>query len=217
MTSSQYLLFDLDDTLYTNTSGLFMDVGQRIIAWTAQALNIPEAEAEALRRTYYQTYGTTMAGLLHDHPHVDIDDYLEYVHDIDITRYLQPDPALDAMLHDIQAPKAIFTNSITGWAERVTGRLGVRDHFEHIFDVRAAGYRSKPDPHTYNHVLTTLDLPGSACVLLDDQATYLAGAAQAGMHTILVHAGSHATEGVDYAVEHVLEAQPILTALLNQG
>lgn len=214
MTSIRYLLFDLDDTLYTNTSGLFAEVGQRIVDWTAQALDISPAEAAALRRTYYQTYGTTMAGLLNNHPHVDIDDYLEYVHAIDVTRYLQPDPQLDAMLHDIPAPKAIFTNSITGWAERVTRRLGVRDHFEHIFDVRAAGYRSKPDPHTYDHVLATLDLPGSACVLLDDQPTNLAGAAQVGIHTILVQPGGQPTDGVDYAVAHVLEAHPILKELL---
>jgi putative hydrolase of the HAD superfamily len=217
MTEIQYLLFDLDDTLYTNTSGLFADVGQRIIDWTARALRISQDEAAALRRNYYRAYGTTMAGLIHNHPDADIDDYLAYVHDIDVTRYLHPDPKLDAMLDRLPAPKAIFTNSITGWAERVTDRLGVRHHFEHIFDVRAVGYRSKPDPQTYTRVLDTLGLPGTACVMLDDQASYLAGAAKTGIHTVLVHAGSEVTTGVDYAVDHILEAQPILERLLNHG
>lgn len=210
----EYLLFDLDDTLYTNGTGLFVEVGQRIVDWTAQALDISEAAAQELRRRYYTTYGTTMAGLLKEHPHVDIDDYLDYVHDLDVTRYLAPNPALAAMLDRLPCPKSVFTNSITGWAERITRRLGVRDHFEHIFDVRSFGYRSKPDPHAYAHVLTTLDLPGEACVMLDDGVPYLRGAKAAGITTIQVREGAERTNGVDYAVDTVLDAEPVLQALL---
>ena len=91
MTAIKHLLFDLDDTLYTDVSGLFDEVGLRIEQWTLQALHVSETEARILRRHYFTTYGTTMAGLLREHPGVDIDDYLDYVHDLDITRYLDPD------------------------------------------------------------------------------------------------------------------------------
>ncbi len=216
MREIQYLLFDLDDTLYTNASGLFLEVGKRIERWTAEALGVGLEEARALRRVYYNTYGTTMAGLVREHPEVAIDAYLDYVHDVDVTRYLSPHPALAAMLDHLPVPKAVFTNSIKSWAERVTKQLGIRECFEHIFDVRAVNYRSKPDPHAYTWVLETLDLPGEACVMLDDQVSYLTGASDAGMRTILVRRGGKAMNGVDFAVDHILEAERPLQRLLTE-
>jgi putative hydrolase of the HAD superfamily len=214
MAEVHYLLFDLDDTLYTNASGLFKEVGERIEHWTAHALGIDLGEAKALRRAYYTKYGTTMAGLCKEHPEIDIDAYLDDVHAVDVARYLSPDPELAAMLARVPAPKAIFTNSIADWAERVTRQLGIRDHFEAIYDVRAVGYRSKPDAHAFEWVLGRLGLPGSACVMLDDQVSYLAGATQAGIRTILVRRGATPTNGIDFAVNHVLEAEPILQKML---
>mgnify|MGYP000962200727 CR=1 FL=1 len=216
MDKIQYLLFDLDDTLYTNTSGLFVEVGARIESWTARTLGIHPDEARALRRRYYTAYGTTMAGLLREHADVvDIDSYLNYVHDVDVSRYLTPSPDLASMLQALPVSKAVFTNSITSWAERVTTQLGIRQCFDTIFDVRAVDYHSKPDPHAYSKVLNTLGLPGEACVMLDDQASYLAGAARAGMRTIWVREGGTATDGIDYAVDHVLDSGPILRRLLG--
>jgi putative hydrolase of the HAD superfamily len=215
MIAIQHVLFDLDDTLYTDASGLFSEVGLRIVQWTQHALNVGEAEANALRQHYFTTFGTTMSGLLHEHPDVDIDDYLDYVHDIDITRYLDPNPELNEMLSRLSAPKSVFTNSIASWAERITRHLGIRSHFEHIFDVRASGYRSKPDPHSFNFVLKTLNLPAAACILLDDRVSYLKGAAAAGIHTVLVRTGGQHTDGIEFVVDHILDAEPILQQLLS--
>jgi putative hydrolase of the HAD superfamily len=211
------VLFDLDDTLYTNSSGLFREVGQRIESWTARALGLSLEDAKALRRRYYTTYGTTMAGLVKEHPEVDVDVYLDYVHDVDVTRYLEPNPALAAMLDAITVRKAIFTNSITDWAERVTRQLGIRKHFEAIYDVRATDYRSKPDPHAYERVLAALDVPGVACVMLDDQPAYLRGARAYGIRTILVSEDGEDGDGVDYVVTEILKAEPILQRLLSNG
>ncbi len=119
MAQLRYLLFDLDGTLYTGASGLFAEVGRRIDVWIARALDIPLVEAQALRARYFHAYGTTMAGLLRHHPEVDIDDYLEYVHEIRVERYLTPNPALDAMLERLPVRKAVFTNAIASWAERI--------------------------------------------------------------------------------------------------
>lgn len=215
MNPIQYLLFDLDDTLYTNTSNLFAVVGQRIEAWTSQTLGITLAEARALRHQYFRAYGTTLVGLRRHHPEADVDAYLDYVHAIDVTRHLEPAPELDAMLARLPAPKVIFTNGIVDWAERVTGRLGVRQHFERIIDVRAIGYRSKPDAYAYQYVLDSLGVPGFACAMLDDQPGHLLAAAAAGMRTVLVRPGGRADDGIEFAVNTVLEAEPILQKLLR--
>jgi putative hydrolase of the HAD superfamily len=216
-TSVQCLLFDLDDTLYTRASGLFLEVRDRIARWTSQALDISVEEAKVLRREYYQTYGTTMRGLLEHHAHVDIEDYLDAVHQVDVNPYLAPDPALDAMLERLDTRKAIFTNAVAGWAERILTRLGVREHFELIIDVRATGYESKPKPEAYERALALLEVPGEVCVLVDDHLANLEGAAEFGMRTVLVGEKLASIDGVDFVVSNVLEAEPILQEMIRGG
>ncbi len=211
----RYLIFDLDDTLYTNASGLFGEVRQRIEAWLVQALDISLETAQILRREYHARYGTTMAGLLHHHPGANVDAYLEDVHQVDVEKFLSPDPALDAMLERLPAAKVVFTNAIASWAERILTRLGVRGHFERIVDVRDVNYLAKPRPEAYARLLDLLRVPGTACVLLDDQRPNLQTAAQFGMHTLLVRPGGMVGDGADFAVETVHQAEPVLWHLLD--
>ncbi len=218
MSNLHYLLFDLDGTLYADETGLFAKVGCRIESWIAEKLDLSLDAAKRLRREYYTRYGTTMAGLLHNRPDLDIDAYLDYVHDVDVTQYLDPDPRLDRMLSNLSLPKVIFTNSISNWAERIATQLGIRNHFQQIFDVRAVNYHCKPHPHAFSSVLRYLDVVGEACVMLDDQPSYLSGAVKAGMRTILVRPGGTVTDGIDAAVPNVLDAEPILNEwLLNNS
>ncbi|HOU15649.1 MAG TPA: pyrimidine 5'-nucleotidase [Anaerolineae bacterium] len=212
-----YIIFDLDDTLYTNETGLFKELGTRLVYWVSQQLGISLEESAALRREYFQAHGTMMRGLLLHHPEVNIDAYLDYVHDIDVSRYIAPNPALDAMLARLDAPKAVFTNSVADWAERILRQLGIRGHFTHIIDVRAVDYQSKPHPHAFERALAILGTPASACIMLDDQVSYLRGAAAAGMRTVLVHPGAEAVDGIDYVVGSILEAEPVLQHWLTEG
>jgi len=205
-----YIFFDLDQTLYTDETGLFAEVGARIERWTAQNLGLSPDKAKVLRHHYFVNYGTMMRGLVLHHPEVNADDYLEYVHDIDVRRYIAPNPALDAMLSRLDVAKVIFTNSITDWAERILRQLGVRHHFKHIIDVRAVDYQSKPHPHAFERALEILGTPASACVMVDDQVSYLRGAVAAGMRAVLVRPGAEAVDGIECAVETILDVEPIL-------
>jgi len=211
-----YIFFDLDQTLYTDDTGLFAEVGARLEHWVAQNLSLSLDEAKLLRRDYFVTYGTMMRGLLLHHPEVSVDDYLDYVHDIDVSRYIAPNPALDGMLSRLDAPKAVFTNSIADWAERVLACLGVRRHFTHVIDVRAAHYYSKPHPEAFARALEIVAQPAAACVMLDDQEHYLRGASAAGMRAVLVQPGAQAVNGIDYAVDTLLDAEPILQQWLAE-
>ncbi len=212
-----HLLFDLDDTLYTGATGIFGEVGERIVAWTAHALGISREAAADLRREYFALYGTTLAGLRQHHPEVDLEDYLYAVHDVDVTQYLVPDSALGAMLSRLPARKVIFTNGISEWAERILAQLEVREHFERIIDIRAVDYVGKPYPLVYAKALALLGASGPECVLLDDQARNLQGGAAFGMRTILVREDSVPEDGVEFAAPHILAAEPYLWRLLGIG
>ncbi|MGQ0567257.1 MAG: pyrimidine 5'-nucleotidase, partial [Gemmobacter sp.] len=85
-------VFDLDNTLYPPGARLFDQIEVRMTAWVMAALGVDRAEADRLRRHYWATHGTTLAGLMAEHG-VDPGPYLHEVHEIDLGA-LSPDPVL---------------------------------------------------------------------------------------------------------------------------
>ncbi|OGO34590.1 MAG: pyrimidine 5'-nucleotidase, partial [Chloroflexi bacterium RBG_16_57_11] len=139
------LFFDLDDTLYASSSGLWGLIRDRMGQYMVEVLGLPEDQVPALRRSYFETYGTTLRGL-QIHHHVDPDDYLSYVHDLPLEQYIRPNPALRALLLSLPQQRWVFTNSDADHARRVMTILDVQDCFDGIIDIRALEYVCKPEP-----------------------------------------------------------------------
>ena len=199
------VLFDLDNTLYPISSGLMKGVDVRITAYVKNLLGLDDAQAQALRQQYYSEYGTTLNGLQLFHS-VDAEDYLSYVHDVAIESFLASDAELNRLLAELQATKAIFTNAPGEYARRVLQVLGVEQHFAHIFDIRFAGFRPKPDPAVYRSVLDLLGVAGHETILIEDTLQNLAPARELGMTTILVGQPHSPNGTIDYVVADVLAA-----------
>jgi putative hydrolase of the HAD superfamily len=109
-------------------------------------------------------------------------------------------------------PKSIFTNSTREHAERVLEILGVRRHFEHIFDIRVGGWITKPDPRVYEHVLTALGIRAEECLFVDDSAMNLEGAQALGLHTVQVveGGGDKSAPGADYLISDLEMLENVL-------
>ncbi len=210
----QYILFDLDDTLYDYSSGLFAEVRARIEAWMERVLQLPLEEVQSLRRDYLKAYGTTLAGLVRHHPEADRDDYLDAVHQVDVSRFLTPRPELAAMIAALPVKKGIFTNGTADWADRILRQLGIRQHFGPLIDIRATHYVGKPWPEAYQQALDLLHCAGAECVFVDDQPRNLQPAAAFGMRTVLVRPGGVSGDGVEFAVDDILDAGAVLQQIL---
>jgi pyrimidine 5'-nucleotidase len=193
------LFFDLDDTVYDNTNGLWQAIRHRMNQYMCERLNMPAKQAALLRRKYYESYGTTLRGL-QIHHHVDPDEYLAYVHDLPLAAYLKPDAQLRAMLLSLPQKKWIFTNADAAHAHRVLTFLDIRECFEGIIDVRALSFHCKPEEQAY---LIALDLARASdprnCVLLDDSPRNLAPAQRMGFTTVLV-GKNEARPAADYTI-----------------
>jgi len=181
----RFLLCDLDNTLYRPDSGLMPAVGQRMVRYIIEHVNLSPDDARQLKLQYYHQYGTTMRGLILHHG-IDAEDYLAFVHDVPLGCYLQPNPGLDAMLSSLPLRKVVFTNADREHASRVLDILGVHRHFERIIDVRDFGFNSKPHPTAYHRILDILDTRPDECVMVDDSADNLAPAKALGMLTVIV-------------------------------
>jgi pyrimidine 5'-nucleotidase len=158
-----------------------------------------------MREHYYVHYGTTLRGL-QIHYGVEPRDYLNYVHNLPLNRYLQPDPDLRKMLLSIPARRWIFTNSDRPHAERVLAQLGIEDCFEDIVDVYTLEQHPKPRPEAYQLALEAARVADpQTCALLDDSTRNLAPAKEIGFFTILVgHNATHPTADRSLADIHEL-------------
>jgi pyrimidine 5'-nucleotidase len=184
------LFFDLDDTLYTTSNGLWQAIRDRMHAYMAEIVALPPDEIEALRQHYLEAYGTTLRGL-QIHYQIDSDKYLEYVHDLPLAEFIQPDPELGKLLATLPQRKLIFTNADINHARRVLKVLQLGDIFEQIIDIRALGFVCKPDPEAYRRTLAITGVSNPEdCILFDDAKRNLLPAREQGWYTVLVGNGS---------------------------
>lgn len=61
----------------------------------------------------------------------------------------------------------MFTNSSKTHAINVLARLGVKHHFEAIFDIHAAGYIPKQELETYGHLITRHHIRSDRAIMVD--------------------------------------------------
>jgi putative hydrolase of the HAD superfamily len=210
------LFFDLDDTLYPSSTGLWADIRKRMNEYMLDRMRLPPEEIPTIRREFFETYGTTLRGL-QIHYQVDTDDFLAYVHDLPIEDKLEPDADLRAMLLSLPQAKWIFTNADANHARRVIGTLGIQDCFDGIIDIRALDWICKPDPKAYQIALSIVSENNPyQCVYLDDALRNLAPAHEMGFFTVLIgQAGDHPEADLTISTPHQL--QQAFPALWNNA
>jgi len=180
------LFIDLDDTVYPHTSGIWDAIKIRIDAYIREKIPIPAEEIPAVRKRYFETYGTTLRGLQANFA-IDPQDYLSYVHDVPIESILKPDPALKNILTSLPQRKFILTNADSRHARRVLKAAQIEDCFEEIIDIFAIAPYCKPMPESF---LKALQISGESdparCMLLDDANLNISAARKLGFYTARV-------------------------------
>ncbi|MCA1743299.1 MAG: pyrimidine 5'-nucleotidase [Desulfonatronovibrio sp.] len=204
-------IFDLDNTLYCQTLNVFPLIDQRINRYMTTKLGIPEDGVDTLRRQYWKLYGVTLNGLM-IHYNVDPEDYLEYVHDVDLKHILKPDKELKTVLREIPCSKVIFTNGSRAHAENVLQNMGLEDLFDDIFDVRVASFRPKPFPEPYLEILKIMDVQGKDCVMIDDIPENLKTAKNLDMKTILI-GKSNGQDHIDICLDNASAIRTVINIL----
>ncbi|MFZ2098181.1 MAG: pyrimidine 5'-nucleotidase [Anaerolineales bacterium] len=195
------LYFDLDDTLYPASSGLWEAIRERMNSYMQHCIDLPLPEIVRLRQGYLEKYGTTLRGL-QAHYQVDTDEYLAYVHDLPLEQFIQPDPNLRKLLLSLPQRRWIFTNADGNHARRVTKILGIEDCFTGIIDIRAIDFACKPDKIAYQRALAiTGDDDPSRCIIFDDALRNLAPAREMGFFTVLV-----GKNGSDHSVDRSIKS-----------
>ncbi len=177
-------VFDLDNTLYPSECNLFAQVDQRMGAYVAKYLGVPEPYARHLQKSYYRQFGTTLSGLMAIHK-MEPKGFLDYVHDIDLS-VVPPSPELRQAIEQLPGRKLIFTNGTHAHAERVAERIGILDLFDGICDIVACDYQPKPGADAFATFVGrhAIDAPHTA--MFEDMPQNLEVPHALGMTTVLI-------------------------------
>ena len=179
------IFFDLDDTLYPSSTGLWEAIKGRMNLYMCERLGIPENNVPHLREQYFKMYGTTLLGLKKRH-NVDKEDFLAFVHDLPLKDYLTPDPLVREVIASLGTRNLIFTNADVHHARRVLSALELDDLFETIVDVNTVAPYCKPMPESFAIAMELADEPDPRkCVLIDDLPRTTRAALNVGMASLL--------------------------------
>jgi pyrimidine 5'-nucleotidase len=204
------IFFDVDDTLYSADSGLWLQIKERIGLYMSERLHIPVAQVPFLRRSLFEQYGTTLRGLQANYK-FEVADFLAFVHDVPLADYIQPNPALRSALVAIPARKFIFTNADVNHAKRVLGVLELEDCFDGIIDVVAIDPYCKPMPQSFAIALKAVgESDPRRCAMVDDMPRTTRAAREQGLYAIL-----YGAEGPHPDADATLTEWSQLPGLLN--
>ena len=185
----KYLLLDLDGVCYGSHNGyplekVFGLVSKRMTLFIQEKLGLDEKKAKELQTNYFYKYNTSLNGLMLHH-NVIGDEFLKYVHDIDIS-FMKEDKIMRNELENLNMEKFIFTNGSAEHAQNILTRLGVYDLFgkEKVFDIKDAGYVPKPEAQTFDLMIKKFGINPKETIYIEDIAKNLSIGFERGCTTV---------------------------------
>lgn len=202
------LFFDLDDTLYPASCGLWRDI-QPDRSIYARPVEHPRGTGHAAPPPLLRNLRTALRGLEREYP-LDKADFLAFVHDLPVRDYIAPNPGLRAVIEAIPTRKFIFTNADSAHASRILTALGLEDCFRAVVDVLAVSPYCKPMPESFKIALQVAGSPNPRrCVILDDMPRTTIAARALGMFSVLVSENASLSPDAD-AILHDWAQLPAL-------
>ena len=189
-------VFDLDNTLYPPQARLFDQIEVRMTHFVMQALGVDKPRADHLRRHYWATYGTTLAGLMREHD-VDPGPYLTEVHDISLD-HLETDAELAAHIRALPGRAIVYTNGTAPYAERVLAARGLDGLFDAVYGVEHAGFRPKPEREAFETVFIIDGVTTETAAMFEDDPRNLQAPHDMGMRTVHVAPDPHDADHIHH-------------------
>jgi len=160
---------------------VFSEVDKKMSAFISKKMNVDLIKAKEIQKKYFYEYGTTLSGLMKQDS-IDPHEFLEFVHDIDIS-WLPKDLKLKDELIKIKEKKFIFTNGSHAHVENVTKQLGIDGLFDGAFDIVDANFVPKPHIDPYIKIIDKFKIEPTKSILIEDIAHNLEQAKNLGMKT----------------------------------
>lgn len=161
-------------------------IRDRIISYMRDIMKMDESQIVSVRRYSLEKYGTTLMGLV-ELFNIDKQEYLQYVHNLNLEDFLKPDPEIRYLLLEYPQKKVIFSNADTNHVRRVLDYLDLCDCFERIIDVHLLMPYVKPQTAAFNKALKAINLDSwDGCVFIDDYMPNVQKAIELEIFSVLI-------------------------------
>lgn len=177
-------LFDLDNTLYPFTSGMYEHINHRMNQFIKNKLQISLPQVDHLRKKYVSLYGTTLLGMMIHHD-TNPEEFLKDIHSFSIFSFLKKEPELFQFIEKLKGKKYIFTNSPCFYAKKVLSVLSVESLFVDIFSIETFHYQGKPSKKAFEKVCGYLP-KNETIYFIDDEPSNIEMAKKFKFFTVLV-------------------------------
>lgn len=199
-------VFDLDNTLYPPECALFDQIEVKMTEYVMRELGVDKMRADYLRNHYWQTYGTTLSGMMREHD-IDPMPYLFDVHDISLDHVPQ-DLLLRGHIQALPGRKIVYTNGSEFHADRVLEARGLNEIFDAIYGIEHSDFHPKPSPEAYDAIIARDGLEAQSAAMFEDDHRNLKVPHSIGMRTVLV--------GPEQKGDHIHHQTLDITAFLSQ-
>ena len=171
LTNIKNILFDLDGVLYRDLEAVFGQVSKKMTKYISNKLNLSLEKAKELQTDYFHKYNTSLNGLMIHHD-IEPEDFLKYVHDIDLS-FMKKDIVLRNELENLKIKKFIFTNGSKEHAKNITKHLGINDLFDGLFDIVDAEFSPKPTAKAFDLMIKKFEINPKETLYIEDIAKNL--------------------------------------------
>lgn len=189
-------VFDLDNTLYPPSADLFGLMDVRFSNYVGRITGLDKTAANALCHDYWQSYGSTLVGLI-EHYDIDPHDFLADVHDIDIS-HLEPCDHLHTALQALPGRKIVYTNGSSNHAQRVLAARGLTRAFDAVYGVEQAEFQPKPTQAAFDTVFAKDGVTPKTSAMFEDEPRNLKVPHAMGMRTVHVHPQAHEADHIHH-------------------
>jgi putative hydrolase of the HAD superfamily len=203
--SRRVWFFDLDNTLHDAQAHIFPSMNAQIGQYLMRRFNIGEADASAMRRGFWEKYGTTMEGLARHHG-TNPAEFLRATHQFpELADMVVHENAVRHALARLPGRKIIYSNAPRHYVDEVVRTLGVARYFDAVYSIENTRYLGKPSVAGFRMLLRKRHLDPRRCALVDDMLENLRTAKRLGLATVWVSSEKKNVSYVDLRISSVTQ------------
>jgi len=203
--SRRVWFFDLDNTLHDAQAHIFPSMNAQIGQYLMRRFNIGEADANAMRRGFWEKYGTTMEGLARHHG-TNPAEFLRATHQFpELADMVVHENAVRHALARLPGRKIIYSNAPRHYVDEVVRALGVARYFDAVYSIENTRYLGKPSVAGFRMLLRKHHLDARRCALVDDMLENLRTAKRLGMATVWVSREKRSVPYIDLRITSVTQ------------